>query len=165
MRLTREEAEQFHYREGRLLDERRFEEWNEMFTSDGLYWVPIEEGTDPRREPSIFYDNAELRTQRIYQLLNQPHYAQMPPSRTIHFISNVEVDNGDEDNAVIRCNLLVCELRPGDHQHLQLGLGSQREFYGRCEYRLRHDEKWLIVLKKVVLINRDLPIFNLTFIM
>ena len=112
MRLTREEAEQFLYREGRLLDERRFEEWNEMFTSDGLYWVPIEEGTDPRREPSIFYDNAELRTQRVYQILNQPHYAQMPPSRTIHFISNVEVDNGDEDNAVIRCNLLVCELRP-----------------------------------------------------
>jgi 3-phenylpropionate/cinnamic acid dioxygenase small subunit len=164
MKLTREEAEQFLFQEARLLDERRFEEWMGMFTSDGLYWIPIEEGTDPRREPSILYDNADLRAQRIYQLLNQPHYSQMPPSRTIHFISNVEVDGGDEDNAVVRCNLLLCELRPGDHQQLQFGLGSQRQLYARCEYRLRHDEKWLIVLKKIVLINRDLPICNLTFI-
>jgi 3-phenylpropionate/cinnamic acid dioxygenase small subunit len=36
--LTRE-VEQFLYREARLLDERRFREWLELFANDARYWM------------------------------------------------------------------------------------------------------------------------------
>jgi 3-phenylpropionate/cinnamic acid dioxygenase small subunit len=118
-------------------------------------------------EPSILYDNADQREQRIYQLTRLPHYAQMPPSRTIHNVSNVRVvtPNGSEA-VVVQCNLNVVELRPGDHQELQAGLGEQRTLAGQSVYHLRQDnDGWRIALKKVVLIDRDLPIFNFSFIL
>ncbi len=163
MKLTRQEAEEFLYREARLLDERKYEEWLKLFAPEGTYWIPMEDGIDPTREPSILYDDSALRAQRVYQLLHQPHYAQMPPSRTIHFISNVESLESDDNNGVIGCHLLLYELRSGDNS--QFGLGAQRSLAGHCEYRLRYDGGWLIILKKIMLINRDLPISNLTFIM
>ena len=164
--MTRPEAEDFVYREVRLIDSGRLEEWLELFTPDGIYWVPIDEHADPRRAPSVIHDDSLQRSKRVYQLLHGPRYAQAPPSRTIHFVSNVEVDAaapaGEE---LVRCNSIVFELRPGDHQDLQVSLGRQRAIASRCEYRLRYaDERWAMVLKKVMLIDRDLPLYNLTFI-
>ncbi len=162
--LTPQEAEGFLYREARLLDQRHFEEWLDLFTKDGIYWIPIVDDTDPEQEPSILYDDSALRAQRIFQLLHQPHYAQMPPSRTVHVISNVEVENGDrEGDALVRCTLVVVEIRPGHSQ--QFGLGKQNSFAGHCEYRLRDERGWHIALKKVLLIDRDLPMPNLSFIL
>lgn len=162
-KMNRADAEEFLYGEARLLDERRFDEWLKLFTDDGLYWVPINENSDPNKEPSILYDDALTREQRVHQLLHEPHYSQLPPSRTVRLISNVEVhpDNGS-DSCVIYCNVAIFELRPGDFR--QSGLGQQRSIVGRCEYRLRHEGSWRISLKKVVLIDRDLPIVHLPFI-
>ena len=161
--MTRQEAEDFLYAEGRLLYEGRLEEWLKLFTEDGLYWIPIVDGSDPEREPSILYDDGSQRAQRIYQLLHQPHYAQRPPSRTVHVISNVKVsDKQDGDQVVVYCNLAVFEVRPGGQEHF--GLGIQRFLAGLCEYRLEYKSEWRIALKKVLLIDRDLPMDNLTFI-
>jgi 3-phenylpropionate/cinnamic acid dioxygenase small subunit len=40
MSATQSELEQFLIHEARLLDERRFREWMELFADDGTYWVP-----------------------------------------------------------------------------------------------------------------------------
>jgi len=163
-RLSRQEAEDFVYREARLLDERRFEEWLELFTPDGLYWIPIDENSDPEKEPSVLYDDSATRGQRVYQLLHQPHWSQMPPSRTLHLVSNVRVaDDQAPGNCVVHCHVAVFEVRPGDPR--QLGRGEERFFAGHCEYRLRYESGWRITLKKLVLINRDLPIPSLSFIL
>ncbi len=38
----------FVIHEARLLDELRFDEWLDLFTEDGRYWMPLEYGqTDP----------------------------------------------------------------------------------------------------------------------
>jgi len=163
--LSRTEAEDFVYQEVRLLDERRFEEWLELFTKDGLYWIPMVDGADPENEPSVLYDDSITRRQRVYQLLHQPHYSQMPPSRTTHFVSNVEIHAGDKDDTcVIHCNVAIFELRPGDPR--QSGLGDQRSFIGHGEYHLQSiDNHWRIALKKVIMMNRDLPLENISFIL
>jgi 3-phenylpropionate/cinnamic acid dioxygenase small subunit len=164
VKLSNREAEDLLHLEAHLLDERRLEEWLELFTKDGTYWLPLKDDTDPIRHPSIVYEDHKTRTQRVHQLLHEAHYAQLPPSRTIHLISNVWVaDDGEGDGtALVRCNLVLFELRPG-HQR-QPGLGEQRILAGRCEYRLRREDRWLISQKKVVLLNRDLPLENLSFI-
>ena len=40
LRLARE-IEQFLYAEAELLDQRRFNEWLDLFTEDARYWMPI----------------------------------------------------------------------------------------------------------------------------
>lgn len=84
----------------------------------------------------------------------------------MHVVSNMEVEDGvTASELTLRCNVIVYELRPGDHQGLQAGLGALRAVVGHCEYRLRWEqERWAIVLKQVALIDRDLPLHNLTFI-
>lgn len=163
--LTLAEAEQFVYRECRLLDERRLDEWLTLFTEDGVYWLPSSESSDPEREPSLIYDDALQRSKRVHQLLREVHLAQTPPSRTVHLVTNVQVEHEGGDAALVRCNVLVAELRPGDHLVTQYALGSQRLLAGRCEYHLRGDGPgWAIAMKRVLLIDRDLPVYNLTFI-
>lgn len=161
------EAEQLLYREARLLDERRFEEWLELFTGDGLYWLPIREDEDREAAASgisIIYDDAQRREERVFRTLHTAVLDQNPRSRTVHVVSNVEVDpepvSGD---ARVWCAQMVSEMRPGGQG--QVGLNDQRSFAGRCEYRLRKVEgEWKFSMKKLTLINSDQPIYNLTFI-
>ena len=163
-RMTRQEAEDFLSEEARLLDERRFEEWLDLFTEDGIYWIPIVEDTDPTKQTSVLYDDSALRQIRVHHLLHERNFAQSPPSETVHQITNVQVWEGARPNEVhVRCNLVVHELRRGNHR--QLGLGNQRALAGKCEYVLRYEDGWRIALRKVVLINRHLPIVNLSFLL
>jgi len=85
----------------------------------------------------------------------------------VHFVSNVEIENGATGGeATLYCNALIHEMRPGDHQQLQYGLGAVRTLAARCRYRLRRDNGlWRIVEKRVLLLDRDLPQRNITFIL
>lgn len=166
-RLTAGEAAAFLYREARLLDEARFEEWQRLFTDDAKYWLPIQvdgEDPDPASAISIIYDDVARIDERVYRTLHTPVLDQSPRSRTVRIVSNVEVEEpaggGDTD---VRCNQMIGELRPGGRG--QVGLNDQRVFLARCSYRFRRvDGEWRISLKKVSLLNADQPIYNLTFI-
>jgi ethylbenzene dioxygenase beta subunit len=166
-RIVAAEAEQLLYREARLLDERRYAEWLELFTEDGLYWLPIHANggeADPRTAISIVHDDAERRGERVFRALETPVLDQNPPSRTVHLVSNVEVEPGEAgDGARVFCAQLIAEVRPGGPA--QVGLNEPRSFAARCEYRLRREDGELrIALKKVALLESDQPIYNLTFI-
>lgn len=168
-----EEAAGLLYREARLLDGHEYEAWQELFTDDALYWLPIHseddeggEEPDPSHNVSIIYDDADRRGERVWRTLHTPVLDQNPRSRTVHLVSNIEVETpegeGDGDPRVW-CSQVVVEMRPGGR--LQQGLNVQRTFAGRAEYRLRKvDGEWKISLKKLKLINSDQPIYNLTFI-
>lgn len=166
MQLVRSEAEDFLFHEAELLDRRDYDAWLKLFTRDGIYWLPMDENADPQLQSSILYDDTRMREMRVHQLVRKVHYAQHPPSRTIHAVSNVRVMPSDrDDEALVLCSTMVAEMRAGNY--LQLGLGEQRLFAGQCEYRLRRDNDGAlsIALKKLVLMNRDTPIINLSFIL
>ena len=165
--LTTADAERLVYREARLLDEHRYEEWLGMFTEDARYWLPIQgdgEEPDPATSVSIIDDDHARIDERVYRTLHTPVLDQNPRSRTVRLVSNVELEaeNGSGEVRIL-CAQLIGELRPGGRG--QVGLNDQRFFLARCEYRLRPvDGQWRIALKKVVLLNADQPIYNLTFI-
>jgi 3-phenylpropionate/cinnamic acid dioxygenase small subunit len=165
MKLSRTEAEDFLYHEADLLDRREFDEWLTLFTEDGIYWLPMEETDDPLLQSSILYDDTKMREMRVHQIVRKAHYAQLPRSRTVHAVSNVRVLPTDlPDGMQVHCNVMVTELREGNyHQH---GLGNHRIFAGHGEYCLRRDnDRLVIAMKKLILLNRDLPIENLSFIL
>jgi 3-phenylpropionate/cinnamic acid dioxygenase small subunit len=161
-------AQQLLFREARLLDERRYEEWLELFSEDGIYWLPIHDGdgSGPESSPaiSIIYDNADRRAERVFRTLHTPVLDQSPPSRTVHVVSNVEVDQQPIDgDARVWCAQLIAEMRPGGPG--QAGLGDPRWFAARCEYRLREaGGDWKISLKRLTLLDSDRPLYNLTFL-
>lgn len=153
--MSPREAERFLIRECRLIDERRFDEWLTLFTLDCRYWLPISDG-DPDVEPSLIYDDYTRMKERVFRLMNTHAPSQEPPSRTLHNVSNVEV----QDSTRVLANLTIFEFRPGDPS--QVGLGVQRVFAAKAEYVLTED--WHIKRKKVWLLDRDAPHYNLTFI-
>jgi 3-phenylpropionate/cinnamic acid dioxygenase small subunit len=163
--IDQAEVAQFLFYEGELLDEYRLEEWLELFTEDGVFWIPLDPNADPTQSPSILFDDRNMRESRVHQLLHEAHWSQMPRSRIIHSITNVRAENQPNGKLLVRCNLLLTEFRSGGHRTLQYGLGNQRTFAARSVYHLvRTETSWLIALKKVMLINHDQAIENLTFI-
>ena len=56
--LEQHRVEQFLFPEARLIDERRFAEWEELWDDEGIYWVPANgDDTDPGPGVSLIYDN------------------------------------------------------------------------------------------------------------
>ena len=164
--VDKAEIEEFLFHEADLLDDGRLEEWLKLFHKEGMYWIPIEPNADPLRDPSVLYDNESMRTSRVHQLIKTTnHWSQIPPSRTVHSISNVRVSAPQPDGSVeVRCNLIITEIRSAGPRTIQYGLNVQRTIAARCLYRLVKDaDGWLIALKKVILVNRDQPLDNLTF--
>ena len=85
-------VEQFVYREARLCDEQRYDEWEALWTDDGVYWVPANgDDTDPTTQMSILFDNRSRIATRINQLQTGKRHAQSPPSRLCRIVSNVEL--------------------------------------------------------------------------
>ena len=144
------EIEEFLIRELALLDDRRFEDWAALFTEDGYYWAPAKPDQDnPADHVSLFFDDKEIMNTRVSRLRHPRVHAQIPPSRTSHMISNLEVDPPDPAAAAydVRARFLMLEYRPG---------GDQRSFGGRYEYRLiRRRGDFGIAAKKATILNCD----------
>src|SRR5690348_11427740 len=145
--IDRDAAEAFLVNEARLLDERRFRDWMELFTEDGIYWVPsTPDQKSPLEQASLFYDDGELMRTRIDRLEHPLIHVQTPPSRTVHLVTNVTVDAGESGEVAIRSNLLMVEYR----------LDRQRIFAGRQQHRMRFENgSWRVAMKRVDLVNCD----------
>jgi 3-phenylpropionate/cinnamic acid dioxygenase small subunit len=154
--LSRQQAEEILFEEARLLDDHRYDEWFTMLTDDAIYWVPCNgEGLDPNREISLVYDDHARLRDRIDRLGSGVAHAQSPPSKTCRLISNMQIEQTSDDTVSITSAFFLYELR-----HTQ-----QRIFAGRYHHRLHfEDGRWKIASKKVVLVNNDEVIDNLTFI-
>jgi 3-phenylpropionate/cinnamic acid dioxygenase small subunit len=147
--IDRALVEDFLVHEARLLDERRFREWMELFTEDGTYWVPATpDQASPFDQASLFYDDRELMRTRIERLEHPRIHVQTPPSRTAHLVGNVIVEEMDEANGevVVGSTVIMVEYRDE----------AQRLFAGRQHHRLRREgASFRIVQKRVDLINCD----------
>jgi len=143
------DVELFLHREARLLDERRFREWMELFTDDGVYWVPAVPGQEsPLNHVSLFYDDRTHMKTRVARLEHPMIHVQTPPSRTVHQIGRamMEETRGDRGEYRISSTVIMVEYRQD----------SQRLFAGHQHHRLRRDDTgFRIVQKRVDLVNCD----------
>ncbi|MGH3759325.1 aromatic-ring-hydroxylating dioxygenase subunit beta [Actinophytocola sp.] len=160
--ILRHDVEMLLYHEVRLLDEGRFDDWLELYTEDARYVVPIGDRDDDH-EPAVIDDSRQRMGERVFRLTETLVHAQNPPSRTQHEVTNVDILERSTETIVVGCNQTVHEIRGGDIFHV--GLGSPRSFHARVTYRLVNAaDGWRIALKSVVLLDRDMPLGNLVFI-
>ena len=142
-------TESFLIHEARLLDERRFDDWLDLFTDDGWYWVPIEPDQDnPHDTVSLIYDDRRLLETRIRRLAHPGAHAQSPPSRTSRIVANVTAEDDPANGAdfVVRSKFQMVEYRR-DNQRLFAGTSRHGLVADNGGYRIR----W----KRVDLVNCD----------
>lgn len=139
----------FVVQEARLLDAKRYDEWNALFTDDGIYWVPLVPGQeDGEQHTSHMYEDKLLRTLRIERLKSPRAFSQQPPSRCHHLLQRPSVEQAD---AVANRYLLRTEFHYTESQ------GDAMQFLvGTCWHHLSLQDGVLrITLKRVDLLNCD----------
>lgn len=117
------EIQDFLHREALALDERRFRDWLEYLADDIRYEVPVRvtrEGlADWELSPTsrIFDDTKQTLEVRVRRLETDFAWAEQPPSRTRHFVTNVVVDPTDaEDEYLVSSNVFIYRSRGDDPQ-------------------------------------------------
>jgi benzoate/toluate 1,2-dioxygenase subunit beta len=156
MAIDYRQVEQFLFHEAQLMDEHRFDEWLALWDDDARYWVPTgRDDVNPDREISLIYDDRIRLELRIARLKSGFAHAQEPRSRMRRLLSNIVIEEGGQGEIVAASNFMLVELRRG----------KQDVFAGRSIHRLRPREGgFKMVSKKVLLVNNDEPIDNLTFL-
>jgi 3-phenylpropionate/cinnamic acid dioxygenase small subunit len=145
----------FLYHEADLLDSHRYEEWLALYTDDAIYWIPQGDETDHTHHVSIAYDDHRRLHERVLRLASGFAFSQDPPSRTCHVVGNVRVAGELDGELDVRSNLMLAEMRRG----------SQNVYAGHVTHRLvPTGESFMVREKTVRLINSDVPLSNLTFL-
>jgi 3-phenylpropionate/cinnamic acid dioxygenase small subunit len=150
------EISQFLFREARYADDHRYEEWEALWTDDGIYWIPANgDDIDPERQMSIIYDNRSRIRLRVRQLMTGKRHTQEPQSRLRRIVGDIELVKADGHELQVACNTMIFES----------ALRGDIIWASRNEFVLRRDgDDFRIARKKVALVNNDKALFTLSFL-
>lgn len=144
-------VERFLFEESALLDSRRFEEWLALFTADAVYEAPMQmtreeqAGSHLSAHGRIFWDSKETLAIRVQRLRTEYAWAEQPPSRTRHYVTNLRVDPCPDGTISACCNLLVYRNR-GEDPSFDLYAAERRDVLVPAEpegFRIQH--RWIAV--------------------
>jgi 3-phenylpropionate/cinnamic acid dioxygenase small subunit len=157
---------------------RRFHEWLDLFTDDLRYWMPGRSNCYPKGSKAIVildpdrYSEADLTrddelaildetketlSRRIARLEMGMAWAEDPPSRTRHMITNIEVEPGDAVSEIkVYANFLVYRSRAETEQDFHVGARQDilRQVNGAWQIARRK-----IILDQSVLLAKNVSIF------
>jgi len=140
----------FVVREARLLDDKHYDEWNALFTGDGIYWVPlVPDQPEGGQHNSHLYEDNLLRTLRIERLKSPRAFSQQPPSRSHHLLQTPTVESFDAETNryVVRSEFHYTESQGDELQ----------SFVGTCFHYLCVEQGGALRMscKRVNLLNAD----------
>lgn len=119
MELTHR-VKQFYYREAEILDDGHFADWLELFEDDLFYFAPLRTNRLRRQaalsissegEAAYFDETKDSLAWRIRRYDSGMAWAEDPPSRTRHLISNILVRHHGENELMVRSSFLVYRNR------------------------------------------------------
>jgi 3-phenylpropionate/cinnamic acid dioxygenase small subunit len=171
------EVEQFLYREARLLDERRFNEWLDLFTDDVRYWMGARANRYPRNskaisilspnryveddktradELSILDETKETLSARVARLETGMAWAEDPPSRTRHMIGNIELAGEPGPELTVYSNFIVYRSRAESEEDFYVG--ARQDLLRRIDGALKIAQRKM-TLDQNVLSAKNVSIF------
>lgn len=116
MHSAQTEIEQFLYREARYMDEHSFSEWEEMWTDDGVYWVPCAHDSDPMTDVSILYADRRGITIRLGRMKSRAMWAQDPRSILSRVVGNIEIYPDGDNAAKTHSTFNITEFKRRGHK-------------------------------------------------
>jgi 3-phenylpropionate/cinnamic acid dioxygenase small subunit len=157
------EVEQFYYEEAELLDDGRFADWLDLLAEDLDYWMPTRTNRLRRQQAlsiaargeAAFYDETkESLAWRIRRFDSGMAWAEDPPSRTRHLVTNVVVHHIDPDvqagfsadDLEVRSAFLVYRNRLEREENI---------FAGRRIDILRRTQERLQVARRVIVLDQN----------
>jgi 3-phenylpropionate/cinnamic acid dioxygenase small subunit len=150
------EVEQFLYREARLADERKYNDWEALWTDDGVYWVPANGADiDPETEMSIIYDHRSRIALRVRQFYTGKRFVVEPASSLRRVVSNIELLDSDNDDIKVASNAIIFDSATrGDSIWACSNIHTLRRVDGELK----------MAFKKVVLVNNDKALNTISFL-
>lgn len=149
---TEQDLIKFVVREARTLDEKRYDDWWEMFAEDGYYWVPLKRGqTDRWTHTSLMHEDKLLLKLRVERLKKPRAFSQHPESFCHHVLQTPEVEAMDHaaNTYRVRTEYMYTEIRADD----------KFVTAGTMYYDLRVvDGALKIVLKRVDMLDCEAPL-------
>ena len=157
------EVEQFYYEEAELLDDGRFADWLELLADDVDYWMPTRTNRLRRQQAlsiaargeAAFYDETkDSLAWRIRRFDSGMAWAEDPPSRTRHLVTNIVAHHVDPDaqagfttdDLEVRSAFLVYRNRLQREENI---------FAGRRVDILRRTDEGLRVARRVILLDQN----------
>ena len=159
------EVEDFLYHEARLLDERRFHEWLDLFTEDLVYWMPTRSNrlrkdmANEIAQPdhlAYFNDDLTMLKGRVARLDTDMAWAEDPPSRTQHMVYNVQIDGVEGDEIQVHCSFILYRSRL--ETDVDLWCGYRDDVLRRVQGQLKIARR-KIVLAQNVITAKNLSVF------
>jgi 3-phenylpropionate/cinnamic acid dioxygenase small subunit len=157
------QVEQFLYHEADLLDRRRYREWFELVAEDVHYWIPIRRTVTLANidreftklgDMAFFDDDYSDLKMRVEKLYTGASWSEDPPSRTRHFVANVQLTNIEDD---------VVSVQSAIHLFRSRLENVTDDFYGRREDKLRrHGQSFQLVQRHVYLDHTIIDATNLS---
>ncbi|MEU9890945.1 3-phenylpropionate/cinnamic acid dioxygenase subunit beta [Sphaerisporangium sp. NPDC051011] len=152
--LRQYSVERFYADEAALLDAHEYDKWIKLFTEDTHYFMPIRR-TLPRRqtkreftqpgEMAFFDDDFVLLSLRVQKLATGTAWAEDPPSRTRHLITNIRITSDDGDELTAESHFLLYRTRLKD---------DLDQWIGRREDALRRTEGGFKIARRHIYLDQ-----------
>ena len=160
------EIQQVLYREARLLDAERYDEWVTMLTEDLHYHMPGIE-TRYRRDKTdqmgdlkrmaYYNDSLDDLNKRLRRLKTGTAWSEDPATRYVHLIGNVEVEyTANPQEYKVYSTFVAYRCRNERDQDTLYG--NREDIWRRTPAGLKLAKR-LIVLKQNVLLSKNLNIY------
>lgn len=160
----KERVEDFLSYECELLDERRFDEWLELFAEDARYWMPLARNVEhnnlgaeysrEQQDAAWFDEDKKTLLQRVMQLKGGDHWAEEPFSRTSHITTNTRIQEATETELTVSSRFIV---------YVNRREGEVRLFVGKRIDVLRPTGATFQIAKRSIFLDQSKLLFkNLT---
>ena len=145
------EASRFVAREGWLIDQKRWDDWLDLYLPDAEYWLPchLDDGTttsDPHKQISLIYYSSRAGLEdRVFRIGTDQSLASTPLPRTSHLVSVGQVTEREDGDVEVSSNWAAFSYR----------LEEQYHFFGTQEHVLRRTDAGLKIAKRRVMVMND----------
>jgi 3-phenylpropionate/cinnamic acid dioxygenase small subunit len=160
------EIEQFLYEEAEILDDRRMHEWLDLFADDVRYVMPTRYNRLRREqdrefsapgEIAFFDDDKATLVARVKRLDTGMAWAEDPPSRTRHLVTNVRIQPLEKDGEYsVRSSFVLYRTRLRTDENLFVGRRTDVLRRTSGGWRIAKRE---ILLDQNVLLAKNLSVF------
>jgi len=162
-----QEIEQFLYHEARILDERRHEDWYALLADDLHYFMPTrynrlrreaEKEFSAPDEAAFFDEDKQSIAMRIRRLNTGKAWAEDPPSRTRHLVSNVVIRQRGNGEYAVDCYFMIYRSRL--EREVEMFVGMRHDVLRRTGTAAGFQlAKRTIILDQATLLARNLSFF------
>ncbi|MFI6350222.1 aromatic-ring-hydroxylating dioxygenase subunit beta [Streptomyces sp. NPDC050560] len=152
---------EFLHHEAELLDSYRLVDWLALFSEDVVYRMPVRTTQflvdgEGFHEFDFFADDHQTLLTRVRRLETEFAWAETPPSRTRHFVSNLRLTHDPESGELAtRVNFLITRTRQDMDYQMFTGVRHDRLVPDGDGFRIR---RRMILVDQTVITATNLSV-------